>query len=160
NGGGALAIDLSSGNRLAIAGALNRGSGGALHVEFAASAPLAVGAVVTLATFASTNAVPSDFVYSGLPDGRGVFIVGPTSLAFLVTGTAPTAAYTYWAHQTGLPADQQGAAQDPDDDGLVNLLEFLLARDPLHTNVPGIIATTVVVDGQRFPAVTFVRRLD
>ena len=80
NGGGALAIDLASGNRLAVAGALNRGSGGALHVELAASAPLAVGSVVTLATFASTDAVPGDFTYSGLPDCRGVFIVGPTSL--------------------------------------------------------------------------------
>ena len=160
NGGGALAIDLASGNQLAVAGALNRGSGGALHVELAASAPLAVGTVVTLATFASTNAVPGDFIYSGLPDCRGVFIVGPTSLAFLVTGTGPTAAYTDWAYQAGLPPDQQGAGDDPDDDGLVNLLEFFLARDPLRTNVPGIIATTVVVDGQRFPAVTFVRRLD
>ena len=160
NGGGALAIDLASGNRLAVAGALNRGSGGALHVELAASAPPAVGTVVTLATFASTDAVPGDFTYSGLPDCRGVFIVGPTSLAFLVTGTGPTAAYTDWAYQAGLPADQQGAAQDPDNDGLVNLLEFVLARDPLRTNVSGIIATTVVVDGQRFPAVTFVRRLD
>ena len=160
NGGGALAIDLTSGNRLAVAGALNRGSGGALHVELAASAPPAVGTVVTLATFASTDAVPGDFTYSGLPDCRGVFIVGPTSLAFLVTGAGPTAAYTDWAYQAGLPADQQGAAQDPDNDGLVNLLEFVLARDPLQTNVSGIIATTVVVDGQRFPAVTFVRRLD
>ena len=104
--------------------------------------------------------MPGDFTYSGLPDCRGVFIVGPTSLAFLVTGTGPTAAYTDWAYQAGLPADQQGAADDPDNDGLVNLLEFVLARDPLRTNVPGIIATTVVVDGQRFPAVTFVRRLD
>ena len=109
NGGGALAIDLASGNRLAVAGALNRGSGGALHVELAASAPLAVGTVVTLATFASTNAVPGDFTYGGLPDCRGVFIVGPTSLAFLVTGTGPTAAYTDWAYQAGLPRGSAGA---------------------------------------------------
>src|SRR5262249_41804585 len=86
--------------------------------------------------------------------------VGPTSLAFLVTGTGPTAAYTDWAYQTGLPADQRGAADDPDNDGLVNLLEFLLATNPLQTNVSGIIATTVGVDGERFPAVTFARRLD
>jgi autotransporter-associated beta strand protein len=160
NGGGTLAIDLTSGNRLAVAGALIRGSGGDLHVELAASAPLAVGSSVTLATFASTDAVPGDFTYSGLPDCRGVFIVGPTSLAFLVTGTGPTAAYTDWAYQAGLPADQQGAAQDPDNDGLVNLLEFVLARDPLQTSVAGITATTVVVLGQRFPAITFVQRVD
>jgi autotransporter-associated beta strand protein len=160
NGGGAVAIDLTSGNRLAIAGALNRGSGGALHVELTASAPLTVGTTITLATFASTDAVAGDFSYSGLSDCRGVFIVGPTSLAFLVTGVGPTAAYTDWAYQSGLPGDQQGASQDPDNDGLVNLLEFVLARDPLQTNVSGIVATTVVVDGQLFPAVTFVQRLD
>ena len=58
------------------------------------------------------------------------------------------------------PRISRGRRDDPDNDGLVNLLEFVLARDPLQTNVSGIIATTVVVDGQRFPAVTFVRRLD
>ena len=103
---------------------------------------------------------PGDFTYGGLSDCRGVFIVGPTSLAFLVTGAGPTAAYTDWAYQAGLPPDQQGPADDPDFDGLVNLLEFVLARDPLRTNVAGILATTVVVGSERFPAVTFVRRLD
>jgi autotransporter-associated beta strand protein len=160
NGGGALAIDLASGNRLILDGALTRGSGGPLHVALTASALPAVGTSITLATFASTDALPQDFAYSGLPDCRGVFLVGPTSLAFLVTGTGPTAAYTDWAYQTGLPADQQGASHDPDNDGLVNLLEFVLARDPLQSNVSGITATTVILDGQRFPAVTFVQRLD
>jgi autotransporter-associated beta strand protein len=160
NGGGALAIDLAAGNRLVLTGALNKGGAGGLRVELAASAPIAVGGVFTLATFASTDSVASDFTYGGLPDDRGVFLVGPTSLQFLITGSGPTAAYTDWAYRMGLPADQQGAAQDPDDDGLTNLLEFVLARDPLRTNVSGIVASTAAVDGQMYPAVTFVRRLD
>jgi hypothetical protein len=131
-----------------------------LRVALLASAPLAVGSVFTLATFASTDCVPSDFTYSGLPDHRGVFLVGPAGLQFLITGAGPTAAYSHWAYLAGLPADQQGAAQDPDNDGLTNLLEFVLARDPLHTSVSGIAASTVVVEDQTYPAVTFVRRLD
>jgi hypothetical protein len=89
-----------------------------------------------------------------------VFLVGATSLQFLITGAGPTAAYTDWAYRAGLPADQQGAAQDPDNDGLANVLEFVLSRDPLHTNVSGITATTVVADGQAYPAVRFARRTD
>lgn len=160
NSGGALAIDLAAGNRLTLTGALNKGGAGGLHAALAASAPLAAGSVFTLATFAATDCVPSDFIYSGLPDHRGVFLLGPTSLQFLITGAGPTAAYSHWAYLAGLPADQQGAAQDPDNDGLTNLLEFVLGRDPLHTSVSGIVASTVVVDGQTYPAVAFVRRLD
>ena len=160
NGGGALAIDLTSGNRLVVAGALNRGSGGTLHVELAASVPPAVGTVVTLATFASTDAVPGDFTYSGLP------------IAAASSSSVPRASRFSSPAPDRRPRTPTGPIRrvcrrisrerhdDPDNDGLVNLLEFVLARDPLQTNVSGIIATTVVVDGQRFPAVTFVRRLD
>ena len=160
NSGGVLAIDLAAGNTLTVTGALTKGGAGPLHAALTASAPLAVGSVVTLATFASTDAVAADFTYGGLADHRGVFLVGPTSLQFLITGSGPTAAYTDWAYRAGLPADQQGPAQDPDNDALTNLLEFVLDRDPLHTNVSGIAASTIVVGGQAYPAVTFVRRID
>ena len=160
NSGGVLAIDLAAGNTLTVTGALTKGGAGPLHAALTASAPLAVGTVVTLATFASTDCVAADFTYGGLADHRGVFLVGPTSLQFLITGSGPTAAYTDWAYRAGLPADQQGPAQDPDNDALTNLLEFVLDRDPLHTNVSGIAASTIVVGGQAYPAVTFVRRID
>jgi hypothetical protein len=160
NGGGVLAIDLAAGNRLTVTGALTRAGAGLLHASLAASAPLPVGSLVTLATFASTDCVPADFTASGLLDHRGVFLVGPTSLQFLITGAGSSAAYTDWAYRAGLPADQQGAAQDPDNDGLTNLLEFVLDRDPLRTNVSGIVPSTVVAGGESYPAVTFVRRVD
>jgi autotransporter-associated beta strand protein len=160
NSGGVLAIDLAAGNSLTVTGALTRGGAGLLHAALAASTPLAVGSIVTLATFASTDSVPADFTYGGPADLRGVFLVGATSLQFLITGSGPTAAYTDWAHRAGLPADQQGAAQDPDNDGLTNLLEFVLDRDPLRTSVSGIAASTIVVAGQAYPAVSFARRID
>ena len=158
--GGTLAIDLAGGRHLALTGALRKAGAGSLRVLLSASAPLVVGATYTLATFASTDCVPADFFVDGLGADRGVLLVGPTSLQLLVTGTGPTASYTHWASVTGLPADQQGAEQDPDGDGLTNLYEFVTGADPLHTNVSGLVATTVTVDGTAYPAVSFLRRQD
>jgi hypothetical protein len=114
---------LSAANRLTVTGALNKGGAGGLRAELVASAPLPVGSVVTLATFASTDCVPGDFSYSGSPDLRGVFLVGPASLQFLITGAGPTAAYTDWAYRTGCPPISKGRA-GPGQRRPDNLLEF------------------------------------
>jgi hypothetical protein len=143
-------VDLASGNRLVVGGALQRGSTGALLVALSSSAPLSIGTRYTLATFASTNAVPPDFLTSGLGnDQRGVILVLPNDLQFLVTGSGPAAAYTDWAYQ-----------QDPDGDGLANVLEFVLGTHPLRPNAEPIAATTVAIDGQTYPAISFPRRRD
>ena len=118
-----------------------------------------LGAVITLATFASTEPWRRISPTAGCPIAAA-FSSSPQPVSRSSSPARDRRPHTDWAYQAGLPADQQGAAQDPDNDGLVNLLEFVLARDPLQTNVSGIAATTVVVDGQRFPAVTFVQRLD
>ena len=103
--GGTLAVDLAGGRQLALTGALQQGRRrSALRVLLSPSAPLAVGATYTLATFTSTDAWPADFFAAGLGADRGVFLVGPTSLQFLVTGAGPTASYTHWAyHQRACP---------------------------------------------------------
>jgi autotransporter-associated beta strand protein len=159
-GGGTLAVDLSSGKRLAITGALQRAGTGALRVALSASEALPVGARYTLATFASTDVVAHDFVASGPADHRGVFLVGPTSVEFLVTGAGPTAAYTQWAYLVGLPPGQDGPGQDPDDDGIGNLLEFVQGGDPLRPGTQPITALTVEADTHVYPAIAFVRRHD
>jgi autotransporter-associated beta strand protein len=158
--GGTLAVDLAAGNRLVVTGALSKAGSGGLRAALSSSSPLAVGTAYTLATFSSTDCTASDFVLSGLSGYRGAFLVDPTRLQFLLTGAGATAAYTDWAYLSGLPAEQQGATQDPDNDRLPNLLEFVLARDPRQPSVSGIAATTITVDGEAHPAITFVRRED
>src|SRR6185436_6096488 len=159
NGGGHLAADLASGRTLALAGALTKGTPGWFDVALSASGPLSVGASYTLATYASTDFVASDLTASGLAGFRGVFVVGPTALQFLVTGVGETAAYTDWAYHN-LPADQRGAGADPDGDGLTNLAEFLLGLDAAAAGGDGLRATTVDAGGQTYPAVAYTRRSD
>jgi rhamnogalacturonan endolyase len=159
NGGGRVAADLVSGRTLALAGALTKGTPGWFDVALSASGPLSVGATYTLVTYASTDFVASDLTASGLAGFRGVFVVGPTSLQFLVTGVGETAAYTDWAYHN-LPPGQRGAADDPDGDGLANLLEFELGLDAAGAGGDLIRATTVEAAGQTYPAVVYRRRVD
>jgi len=159
NGGGHLAVDLASGRTLALAGALTKGTPGWFDVALSASGPLSVGASYTLATYASTDFAAPDLTASGLAGFRGVFVVGPTALQFVVTGVGETAAYTDWAYRN-LPADQRGAGADPDGDGLTNLAEFLLGLDATAAGGDGLRATTVEAGGQTYPAVAYTRRSD
>jgi hypothetical protein len=159
NGGGHLAASLGSGRLLALTGSLTKGAPGWFDVALSAAGPLSVGASYTLATYASTDFVASDLTASGLSGFRGVFVVGPTALQFLVTGVGDTAAYTDWAYHN-LPPGQQGATDDPDGDGLANLLEFELGLDAIGAGGDGIRAVTVDVAGQTYPAVVYTHRAD
>jgi hypothetical protein len=158
--GGRLAFDLTSGNRLAVAGALLKGDPWAVEVALGSSTPLPVGSVHTLATFSATDFTASDFSFSGLPGHRGLFVVGPAELQFLVTGFGPAAEYTHWSYTSGLPEGAREATDDPDLDGIVNLLEFLTASDPLRANPQALAVTTVEEDGRVYPAVRFTRRVN
>lgn len=155
---GQLRTDLSAGRALAVLGAFTGGTGGSIHAALSASTPLTVGTVYPLATFASTDLVPAQLSFSGLHGYTGLFVLGGQSLGFLVTGAGPTAEFTHWGHLQNLPEGQRGAGDDPDDDGIANLLEFAQASDPLVPNPDGLIATTVEVEGVAYPAVRFRRR--
>jgi autotransporter-associated beta strand protein len=159
NGGGHLAADLASNRRLALAGALTKGAAGWFDVALSAFGPLTVGTAYTIATYASTDFVASDLTASGLAGFRGVFVVGPTALQFLVTGVGETAAYTDWAYRN-LPPDRRLATDDPDGDGLANLIEFALGLDAIGAGGDGVRATTVDADGQTYPAILFTRAAD
>jgi autotransporter-associated beta strand protein len=93
NGGGRLAFDLgTSTDRLAVGGALTKGSAGTFEFAFTPGDGLAEGNTYTLVNFGSTNFAASDFTYSGLPAGmKGVFTLGAGTLQFTVLDTtAPT----------------------------------------------------------------------
>jgi len=159
NGNGQLAVDLASGRHLALSGALTKGVPGPYLVALSASAPLSVGTAYTLATYASTDFLAGDLTDSGLSGYRGVFLVGPGALQFLVTGAGPSAQYTHWAY-LNLPEDQRGVADDPDGDELSNLLEFALDLEPLQVGGDGTRAITVADGGRTYPAIAYRRRQD
>jgi rhamnogalacturonan endolyase len=158
NGAGQLGFDLAAGHQLVLTGVVSK-SGAPGLVTLSTSAPLPVGTVVPLVVYGSTDLLPGELAYGGPPGYLGVFLVGPTNLQFLITGAGPTAEFTNWAYLAGLPAGQDGAADDPDNDGMTNLLEFVLGCDPLRSSVLDLVATTVVVNGQSYPAISFVRRI-
>ncbi len=158
HGGGRLAFDLAAGHRLVLTGPLTRGVGSTFDVLLSTSAPLPVGAAISLASYSGTDFVAGDITSTGPVGYRGVFLVEPTELRFLITGAGPTAEFTHWAFTEGLPEGQRGAGDDPDLDGIPNLLEFVQGLDPLLADGDRVRATTVEVNGERYPAIAFVRR--
>lgn len=57
-----------------------------------------------------------------------------TGVLSVTTGPAGGSAYTTWAGSKGLTASNNGAAQDPDFDGISNSLEFVLGGNPLASD--------------------------
>jgi hypothetical protein len=63
-----------------------------------------------------------------------------------------------WAASENLPPGQSGQSDDPDADGVLNVVEFALGADPTGdsgANVPS--GLTLDIGGQAYPAVTFTR---
>ncbi|HEX8144064.1 MAG TPA: Ig-like domain-containing protein, partial [Pyrinomonadaceae bacterium] len=91
NGGGTLAFDLNtSSDRLALTGALTRGTAGTYEFAFIPGSGLAVGSTYTLINFASTNFAATDFTYTGLPpEFKGAFTINGNSLVFTILDTIP-----------------------------------------------------------------------
>ena len=114
-----------------LTGPLTRGAGSGFDVLLSTSAPLPVGAAISLASYSGTDFVADQITSTGPAGYRGVFLVEPTELRFLVTGAGPTAEFTHWVFTEGLPEGQRGAGDDPDFDGITNLLEFVQGLDPL-----------------------------
>lgn len=164
NPGAMLAFDVGPGGDLAVlSGALTKGTTGAgpyvVYVTpLAGAAPMTP---YTLATFASTDFVPADFVAAGLPPGsRGACLVTPTSIAIVYFGFGADAAFNEWLYANGVPAGQRGAADDPDADGVPNLLEFVLGTGPLTATPLNVVPFTLEESGLIYPAIQYNRRRD
>lgn len=158
--GGRLLIDLSdNSDRLVLSGALTKGSTGACEVVFRAPTTPSSGTAFTLVTFGSTNFTAEDFTVGGA-GLSGYFVVNAGSLQFVAGSAAPGAAYQAWASNYSFPSGQSGTNDDPDGDGLSNLLEFVVAENPLQPGAALIQVTKVTIDGNDYPALSFVRRHD
>jgi autotransporter-associated beta strand protein len=155
NGGGRLRFDVGTpGDRLNVNGALSKGTTGAYTVEFHSPSPVSTGTVLTIATFGSTTFAATDFSPAGL---YGTFAINGTTLNFTVQDP-PGTAFRQWLSQFAVPVNAQGTQDDPDADGLSNLLEFALALAPDQAGADGVVTTHVTVGNEAYPAISFVRR--
>ncbi|MEO5917303.1 MAG: autotransporter-associated beta strand repeat-containing protein [Luteolibacter sp.] len=67
--------------------------------------------------------------------------------------------YSSWATAKGLTVGNNETAQDPNLNGISNLLEYVLNGDPLNPESPALILPTVNVSGANF-VFTFTQRVD
>ena len=153
-----MVFDLEANRRFVLTGALERGSAGTYEVALSAAAPLPLYAEYVLGTYGSTTFANGDLSFTGLTETFGAFVFSADTLRFVATGSGPTGPFTHWAFVSGLAADVRGPADDADNDGVPNLLEFALALDPTRASPADLVPTTVTVDGVVYPAVGFLRR--
>lgn len=69
--------------------------------------------------------------FASVPAGYTVNYAGGVTGKQIVLGTQVSAAYGDWATANGLDGTNNGVNQDPDHDGIPNLLEFILGGNPL-----------------------------
>lgn len=115
---------------LAVSGALTLA--GTLEIS-SEGGPLALGS--TFRVIEAASAATGTFATHVLPDLGAALAWDTGTLA--TDGTlrivaAPLSGYAAWiAGQTGVSADARAATDDPDSDGLANMLEWALGGDPL-----------------------------
>ena len=100
-----------------------------------------------------TGTFSGDPAVTGLPPGYTLEVDPTNKLIKLVGGGG----YAAWATLKGLTAANNGLAEDPDKDGVTNLLEFYLDGDPLAGD-PGVLPD--VAFDANYLTLTFKRRDD
>lgn len=158
NGGGTLAADLGVVTPMSVTGVLAKGTAGTYALALSSAGAPTAGTAYTLANFGSTTFSAGNFTVTGNSGYLGVPVVNATSLQFLVTGVGASAEFGHWAYLAGLTAGNNGPLDDADLDGTNNLLEFVLAGDPLAAGASGLTPVTVNDAGTDYPGVTFTRR--
>lgn len=159
NGGGRLVANQgATTDRLALTGALTKGTAGSFVVAFTPGT-LVAGTTYTLASFGSTNFTAADFTFTGLGHAKGRFTVTATSLQFTLDddGVAVTPLLD-WMTTQGLAADTAATLLDPDGDGVPTLLEFVLGSAPGATDRAAITTEAVAVNEAVFPTIRYPRR--
>lgn len=116
--------DGQSADRLDVAGALTL-TGSVLDLKMATTGPLLSSYV--LATYDSLVGRPASV--SGIPYG---YQLDYQAQQLLLVRSASH--YAIWAQRLGLAEDHASPHADPDQDGIVNALEFLLRGDPASAN--------------------------
>ncbi|MCW1925721.1 autotransporter-associated beta strand repeat-containing protein [Luteolibacter arcticus] len=128
----------------------------------ASSVSLLIGGQLDL-NFSGTDVVGALFI-GGLPQDDGIY--GSGNSGGLITGTGTIqvgvvvpAGYAAWATSKGLTGANNGATQDPNFNGIANLLEYVLNGEPLLAESPAAILPTLNASGSNF-VFTFTRLVD
>ncbi len=75
----------------------------------------------------------------------------------LALSVAVPSGYSSWATGKGLDNSNNGVTQDPNNNGVLNLLEYVLNGDPLNSESPALILPVLNVSGSNF-VFSFTRR--
>ena len=160
---GSLDVQIDSFNleadKLAVTGNLALG-GSVLNVTDLGGTPLAADTKFTVASY--TGSISGSF--ANAPDG-GTLIVGLNTFAVdydeLVSGQTsitltalPGSAYDTWATEQGLDGTNNGKMDDPDSDGLENVIEFGLNQNPLAAGDGGKVRAVLADVDPGAPVVT------
>jgi len=82
-----------------------------------------------------------------------------TSSVVSITLAGPAPTFADWKADKGLPMGQDGPGDDPDGDGLSNVVEFAFGTHPMQSQSRALPANrTHSEGGMEYPAVTFIRR--
>lgn len=125
----------------------------------ASTVNIASGAHLDLTTGTAADTVGS-LILGGVTMLPGTYNSSHPIYGSYFTGTGSlviAGGYSSWATAKGLDATNNGATQDPDNDGLANLLEFYLDGNPLASD--GAILLTQTTDAS-YLTLTFHRRDD
>lgn len=96
--------------------------------------------------------------------GGSVQMTLPTTQRYLqrvqiLSPAAPSPSFADWKADKGLPMGQDGPGDDPDGDGLSNVVEFAFGTHPMQSQSRALPANrTHSEGGMEYPAVTFIRR--
>lgn len=122
-------INDTAADRLQITGNLSLPTGSIIEIQaLNPTQPAYVIAEYTGTLTRGTNVV------NGIPNGYIInYAYGPTMKQIALVSTAASP-YTTWASNAGLTVANNGMLQDPDQDGLSNLMEFVLSGLPLTSS--------------------------
>lgn len=152
---------------IVLTGSLTKGTGTNFLFDFNGYTTNA-SSTFTVMTFASqTGFVVEDFTSTGITltgGATGAFVLDDTSLNYVITSASSPSAYATWLVLHFTPAEQgesliSGDLADPDGDGLPNLAEYALGREPRVSDASAAWTSAIQnISGSDYLTLTF-RRL-
>ncbi len=129
-----------------VSGAVTLDSASVLDLT-AAGTPAA--GVYTLLGAGSLTTLPTTINTPTLPAGTTWTVSHPGDNSLVLT-VAVAGGYDSWATTKGLDGTNNGATQDPNKNGISNLLEYVLNGDPLNSESPALILPVLNASGSNF----------